>query len=325
MRFSASYDLTTKIISGLMFLVLLTAMVAAHSFAIACLSLLILVVCVAYSPRGYEIEGQTILVQRLAGAARVTLQGVRDARRTTPEDLRGCIRLWGSGGLFGYYGLFRTAKLGKSTWYVTSRNNSVVVITAAKTVLLSPDDPDGFLAAIRVAAPIHESHGPAPIEPAGYGGSWGKWIAAVLAIVGMSAGFVAYHYSPGVPGYTLTAETLVIHDRLYPVTLHASGVDISQIRIVDLSTDAEWRTTARTNGFANAHYRSGWFRVASGQKVRLYQADSPIVVLLPAKGEGSPVLYQAADPEKFIHEILTAWGASARSSAKAGKWIYYAL
>jgi hypothetical protein len=325
MRFSASYDLTTKIISGLMCLVLLTAVVAAHSFAIDCLGLLILAACLAYSPRGYVIEGQTILVQRLAGPARVPLQGVRDARRTTPEDLRGCIRLWGSGGLFGYYGLFRTAQLGKSTWYVTSRNNSIVVITAAKTVLFSPDDPDGFLAAIRAAAPIHESHGPASIEPAGYGGSWGKWIATVLAIVGMGLGLVAYNYSPGVPSYALTAETLVIHDRFYPVTLHASTVDISQIRIVDLATDAEWRTAARTNGFANAHYRSGWFRVANGRKVRLYQADSPIVVLLPPRGEGFPVLYQAADPEKFINEILTAWGASARSRPKAGKWIYYAL
>jgi PH (Pleckstrin Homology) domain-containing protein len=325
MRFPASYDLTTKIISGLVCLVLLMAVVAAHSFAIDCLGLLILAACVAYSPRSYVIEGQTILVQRLAGPARVLLQGVRDARRTTPEDLRGCIRLWGSGGLFGYYGLFRTAKLGKSTWYVTNRKNSVVVITAPKTVLFSPDDPDGFLATIRAAAPIQESQGPGSIEPAGSGGSLGMWIAAGVAIVGMSAGVVAYNYSPGVPSYTLTAETLVIHDRLYPVTLHASAVDIRQIRIVDLATDAEWHTTARTNGFGNAHYRSGWFRVANGQKVRLYQADSPIVVLLPPKGEGSPVLYQASDPEKFINDILTAWGASARSSAKAGKWIHYAL
>jgi hypothetical protein len=325
MRFSASYDLTAKIISGFLCLALLAPVVAAHSFAIDCLSLLILAACVAYSPRSYVIEGQSILVQRLAGAARVPLQDVREARRTTPEDLRGCIRLWGSGGLFGYYGLFRTSKLGKSTWYVTSRKNSVVVITAAKTVLFSPDDPDGFLATIRAAAPIHQSHAPAPIAPAGYGGSWGKWIAGLLAIAGMGAGLVAINYSPGIPGYTLTAETLVIHDRLYPVTLHASAVDISQIRIVDLANDAEWRTTARTNGFGNAHYRSGWFRVANGQKVRLYQADSSVVVLLPPKGDGAPVLYQAAEPDKFIHEILTAWGASARSSAKAGKWIHYAL
>ena len=126
MRFSASYDLTTKIISGFVCLALLAAVGAAHSFAIDCLGLLILAACVAYSPRSYIIEGQSILVQRLAGAARVPLQDVRDVRRTTPEDLRGCIRLWGSGGVFGYYGLFRTSKLGKSTWYVTSRNNSVV-------------------------------------------------------------------------------------------------------------------------------------------------------------------------------------------------------
>ena len=304
---------------------LLTAVVAVHSFAIDVLALLILAACLAYSPRGYVLEGQINFGATPGWSRPHGAQGVREAAQNHPEDLRGCIRLWGSGGLFGYYGLFRTAKLGKSTWYVTSRNNSVVVITAAKTVLFSPDEPDGFLAAIRAAAPIDESHGAAPIEPAGYGGSWGKWIAAVLAIVGMGAGFVAYNYSPGVPGYTLTTEKLVIHDRFYPVTLHASAVDIGQIRIVDLATDVEWRTAARTNGFANAHYRSGWFRAANGQKVRLYQADSPIVVLLPPRGEGSPVLYQAADPQKFIDEILAAWGASARSSAKAGKWIYYAL
>jgi hypothetical protein len=140
----------------------------------------------------------------------------------------------------------------------------VVLITAAKTVLFSPDDPDGFLAAIRAAAPIYEPHGATSIGPAGYRGSWGKWIAVVLAIAGMGAGFVAYNYSPGVPSYTLTPETLTIHDHFYPVALQRGSVDVPEIRIVDLSQDAEWRPTVRINGFAISHYRSGWFRVAAG-------------------------------------------------------------
>jgi hypothetical protein len=69
--------------------------------------------------------------------------------------------LGGSGGLFGYYGLFSTSKLGRSTWYVTNKSNSVVVITAAKTVLLSPDDPDAFLATLATYAPI--SHSPTEV------------------------------------------------------------------------------------------------------------------------------------------------------------------
>jgi len=63
-------------------------------------------------------------------------------------------RLAGSGGLFGYYGLFQTSKLGRSNWYLTNRQHSVVVITASRTVLLSPDDADGFLAAVRQSAPV---------------------------------------------------------------------------------------------------------------------------------------------------------------------------
>jgi hypothetical protein len=108
-----------------------------------------------------------------------------------------------------------------------------------------------------------------------------------MAVVGF-----AFAYSPGPPSYTLTAESLTIHDRFYPVTLPPSGVDIEHIRLIDVGADADWRPTARTNGFANAHYRSGWFRVASGKKIRMYQADSTHLVLLPPKGDGAAVLLE---------------------------------
>jgi hypothetical protein len=153
MTFTASYDRTTKIISAVVCLGLLAVVIGVQNFAAACLSLLVLAVCLAYSPRGYVLDGRSILVRRLVGTARIPLDEVREARRATPGDFRGSIRLWGSGGLFGYYGLFSTASLGKSTWYVTNRSNAVVLTTAAKTVLLSPDDPDGFLASIRSVAP----------------------------------------------------------------------------------------------------------------------------------------------------------------------------
>jgi hypothetical protein len=61
--------------------------------------------------------------------------------------------LFGSGGLFGYYGLFRTRALGRSTWYVTNRKNRIVLIAGAKTFVLSPDDVDGFLRALNSFGP----------------------------------------------------------------------------------------------------------------------------------------------------------------------------
>jgi hypothetical protein len=59
------------------------------------------------------------------------------------------MRLFGSGGFFGYYGLFRTTKFGKCTCYVTNRKNMVVIVADSKTTLYSPDDVDGFLEGIR--------------------------------------------------------------------------------------------------------------------------------------------------------------------------------
>jgi Bacterial PH domain len=153
MHFFASYDRNTKAISAVVCLGLVAVVFTVHNVVVACLSLFVLLLGCAYSPRGYLLDGRSILIKRLAGTARVALDEVREARRATPEDLQGCVRLWGSGGLFGYYGLFSTTKLGKATWYVTNRSNAVVLIGAKKTVLLSPDDPDGFLASIRSVAP----------------------------------------------------------------------------------------------------------------------------------------------------------------------------
>lgn len=153
MPFPASYDRTTKIISAVVCSGLLAVVFAVHNLILTILSLAVLAIGWAWSPRGYVVKGQTILVKRLAGTVRISLDELREARRADSEDLRGCIRLWGSGGLFGYYGLFSTSKLGRSTWYVTDRSKIVVAITGAKTILFSPNDPAGFLAAIRTLAP----------------------------------------------------------------------------------------------------------------------------------------------------------------------------
>ena len=121
------------------------------------LALIVTLISFAYSPRGYAVADRSIIVRRMAGQVRIPLDEVRELRRSTDDDLRGCIRLRGSGGLFGYYGLFRSSKLGEFTEYVTNRSNSVVLITGSKTVLFSPDDVDGFLNAIRAIAPVSAS------------------------------------------------------------------------------------------------------------------------------------------------------------------------
>lgn len=309
--FPASYDSTTKIISAAVIVVLVAAIAATKIPIVAGITAGVIILSYAYSPRGYAVVGRSIAVRRLIGKVRIPLDGIRELRTGSADDFRGCLRLWGSGGVFGYYGLFRTSRLGKCTWYVTNRRNTVVLITEAQTAVFSPDDVDNFIAAIRASVPVPQTM-PGDLlldsmRAYGSGRSTGKLIGT--AIGAASIGLVAFAmlYAPGPPSYTLTPEALTIHDRFYPVTVKAAAVDVERIRIVDLGVDSDWRPTARTNGFANFHYRSGWFRVANGQKVRMYRADSRRVVMLPPKGDGTPVLMEVSQPENFVQQLRQEW------------------
>ncbi len=248
-----------------------------------------------------------IVVRRAAGVARFPLEGVREARRATRDDLRGALRIWGSGGLFGYYGLFRTSRLGQCTWYVTNRKNAVVVVTDRKTALFSPDDVEGFLAAIRAEAPVIEQTAPRPIEPARFRR---VPLIAGLGIAALALGAVAFGllYSPGAPRLTVTPTSLEIHDRFYPVTVGAASVDVSGIRVVDISAaDCAWQPRERTNGFSNSHYHSGWYRARNGTKARMYWTNATRLVLLPPKDGGVPILVEVQDPDEFATRLRQEW------------------
>jgi Bacterial PH domain len=251
--FAAPYDSTTKVVSAAVVVLFLVLTAVTRVWIVGVLGAFVVAASYAWSPRAYAVSGRAILVRRLVGYTCVPLSDLREVRAATAEDLSGAIRIFGSGGVFGYCGIFRTSKLGKSTWYVTDRKQAVVVITVGLigTVLL---------------------------------------------------------YSPGPPRATLTRDRLAIHDRFYPVTVQASAVEVDRIRVVDLAVEKDWRPTRRTNGFANSHYVSGWFRVANGKTVRLYRAGGTRMVLLPPKGDGTPVLLEVPNAEEFIRELQGKWG-----------------
>ena len=310
MTFSASYDLTSKIVSLLIVVAVLGGVVASHSVVVGFILFLLICLTYAYSARGYVCEGPRVIVKRLAGDVTIPLDGLREARAATRDDFCGSMRLWGNGGLFGYYGLFRTTKLGKCTWYVTNRKNAVVLVTQSKTVVLSPDDVTGFLAAVGPFVPAEQvADQAAPVSAAGSGAgrSIGTIVGVAIGAVALAFALFCVLYSPGAPRYILDSQSLEIRDLFYPVTVGASDVDVDRVRVVDFAVDADWRPTARTNGFANSHYRSGWFRVANGEKVRMYRADGTRLVLIPARGGGAAVLLEVQDPERFVGELRRLW------------------
>lgn len=302
--YSVSYDTLTRAITvgACALLALLPALTG--NAILAVLSLAIVGFAYAWSPRGYTVTAAGIAVKRLIGAAVFPLTDVRQARPATGNDTRGCIRLWGSGGMFGYYGLFSTAVLGRCTWYVTDRKRMAVVVTSAKTALFSPDDRDGFLRAIREAVPVADD------PPATAGSSraaWGRRFAWALAAASLALVVFAIFYSPGPPRLTVTATELTIHDPFYGTTLRPDSVDLASVQVVEIGPDSPWRPTLRTNGFANKNYQSGWFRAQNGQTIRLYRAGSNRLVLIPPKGEGNAVLLQVDNPDQFAERLRREW------------------
>jgi hypothetical protein len=85
--FSVSYDLTTKMISATVCIPLLVMALSFHSAFIGGLGFCVVGLAYAYSPRGYIISEHAITVRRLIGNVNLPLEGLREARITTPDAL----------------------------------------------------------------------------------------------------------------------------------------------------------------------------------------------------------------------------------------------
>jgi hypothetical protein len=311
--YAASYDVAAKIISSVVVVAFLVSIIITRSALVGVLELCILALVYLYSPQSYELSDGTLLIKRLIGTVRLPLDSIRKLRTGNADDFSKCIRLWASGGLFGYFGLFKTRKLGKSRWYMTNRKNPVIIVASAMTIVISPDDVPGFLAAVRGVVSVPEAtagQASESLEAPKSGVNAGAWIggviAGIIAVLAISIVSFALMYSPGAPEITLTSSSLTIHDHFYPVTLNTADIDVSGIKIVNIKTDHEWTPTERTNGFANAHYHSGWFQVAN-RSIRMYWADGTNLVLLPSRHNGTPVLVQVNDSEQFIEKVRQQW------------------
>ena len=149
-EFGVCYDSTAKVVTALVSALLLLTAVVTREPTVIVLSLLIFVIGFEYSPSGYTVEGRDVVVRRRIG--RVRISGVSEVRRARAEDFAWTVRLFASGGLFGYYGLFHTSKLGNAWWYVTDGSNAVVLTPHGKPVLVSPDATELFLGTMNAPA-----------------------------------------------------------------------------------------------------------------------------------------------------------------------------
>lgn len=101
-----------------------------------------------FSPREFELTLSGIVVKRIIRSFKIPYEEITEVSRAR-WTWKG-VRLMASGGLYGYFGLFRFSGLGRVWAYVTDRHKIVLIKTRDGTkYMLSPEDPDAFLEKIR--------------------------------------------------------------------------------------------------------------------------------------------------------------------------------
>ncbi len=156
MKYTASYDSPVKIITTLTILLLLAIslkfiydMINSGGDMIAILSLGfgvfvmagIILACYIYRPQYYILNTDGLQIKRTINSRTIAYSEIAEIRLLEKEELRGIIRTFGVGGLFGYFGRFRSGKLGVMNFYTTQGNNkTLIVLKNGEKVVITPDD-----------------------------------------------------------------------------------------------------------------------------------------------------------------------------------------
>jgi hypothetical protein len=145
----ARLDLVARTLTGMFFCALSIAVLLAVAgprplIGLAAAMAGIAAGCALLAPREYVIEDGGLTVRRALGALRV--EGPLRVEAVEPRQMEGA-RLLGSGGLFGYQGMYRP-KGGRYAAALTARDRAVLVVGREGGALVSPEDREALLALV---------------------------------------------------------------------------------------------------------------------------------------------------------------------------------
>lgn len=156
MKYKASLDLRSKIITvGVTLFSIIIFFSAVQEFTsstykitsnfpvilVTLFLILLILICFLFSTKFYELENDYLIIQRPIGAVNLPISEIKEIRKMSPGSRIGDIRLFGVGGLFGYYGKYYNFKMGHMTLYTTQKRNRILMtMIEGKKIIISPDD-----------------------------------------------------------------------------------------------------------------------------------------------------------------------------------------
>ena len=122
------------------------------NMAISLAILLIIAFIVVYllRPNNYSVSSDKLLIHRAISNIEIDRNNIQMVKEIDESQVKNSIRTFGVGGFFGNFGKFWNSTLGNMTWYVTRKNNFVLVETKdQKKIILTPDKPEEFVASFQ--------------------------------------------------------------------------------------------------------------------------------------------------------------------------------
>ncbi len=94
-----------------------------------------------YHVTAYQLTATDLIILRPLSDKSVPLNQIIGVEVPDKKQMSYTMRIFGNGGVFGYFGKFRNDHFGKMTWFVTQRRNYLALRLATQQVLIiSPDD-----------------------------------------------------------------------------------------------------------------------------------------------------------------------------------------
>lgn len=103
--------------------------------------------CIPFAVRGYTIDGRTLFIHRIGWRTRIPLDDLQSAVADS-SLIADSYRMFGNGGFYSFTGTFSSPKLGRYRAYFTDSSKAVVLTFPKRKIVVSPDRPGEFAAAL---------------------------------------------------------------------------------------------------------------------------------------------------------------------------------
>lgn len=156
MKFKTTLDKLAKVVTAVVTILFASVIVAqlvmlAEAFNYTSVITMIVMIVIylivlLFRPISYEITESMVCINRPLFDINFPINEIKSVEILEESRLSGVVRLFGVGGLFGYWGKFYSSKIGTMTWYATRRDQAILITTKEdKKIVLTPDEPENFV------------------------------------------------------------------------------------------------------------------------------------------------------------------------------------